>query len=170
MTRLPALALALIAAMGGFAAHAQKKDTHGGTPTDAYFFKNAGHSGLAEVELSKLAVQRAGSPKVKAFAQKMVEEHTRVNEELEGLKGGDKTYPRATQLPPEADKQLDALERMNGTDFDKAYMKIMVADHEEAVAQFSAEIEKGSNEEMKAFARKTLPVLKRHLEMARSLP
>ncbi|MDF4002332.1 DUF4142 domain-containing protein [Luteibacter sp. PPL552] len=159
----------LLIAVAPLAAHAQAKDTHGGTPTDAFFFKNAGMTGLGEVELSKLAVQRAQSSKVKAYAQKMVDEHSKVNDELATLKDGDKTYQRATQVAPETDKQIDALSRMSGSDFDNAYLKIMVADHEEAVAQFSAEIEKGSNEEMKAFAKKTLPSLKAHLQMAKSL-
>jgi putative membrane protein len=166
---LPHLIAGLLIATAPLALYAQEKDVSGGTPTDAFFFKNAGQSNLDEIELSKIAAERASSPKVKAFAQKMVAEHTRANEELQDLKDGDKSYPRATQPRPEADKQADALERMSGKEFDQAYIKIMIADHETAVAQMEAEIEKGTNDKMKAYARKMLPKIKAHLAEAKGL-
>ncbi|WP_413624349.1 DUF4142 domain-containing protein [Luteibacter sp. Lutesp34] len=170
MNRRPALAIAFLVASLGLAAHAQEKDSQGGTATDAGFFKNAGASGLAEVEASRLALKQSSSAKVKKFAQTMIDEHTRANEELEGLKSGDKGYSLVTSPMPDSQKIIDAMSRMKGADFDKAYAKTMVADHEEAVAIFETEIEKGSNPELKAFAKKTLPKLKHHLEMAKSLP
>jgi putative membrane protein len=170
MTRRPALAFAFLAATLGLAAQAQEKDSQGGTATDSGFFKNAGASGLAEVKAGQLAMEHASSAKVKKFAQQMVQDHTRVNEELETLKSGDKGYALVRSAKPDDEKIIDALSRMKGAEFDKAYAKMMVANHEEAVAIFETEIEKGSSPALKAFAKKTLPTLKHHLEMARKLP
>lgn len=164
------LALAFLAASLPLAALAQEKDTQGGTPTDAGFFKNAGASGLAEVAFSELATKQSSSSKVKDFAQTMIEDHGKANDELRSLKSGDKGYSLVDKPLPDAQKALDAMSRMKGKEFDAAYRKQMIADHEEAVASFEVEIEKGSNPEMKAFAKKTLPTLKHHLEMAKALP
>ncbi|HEY4294085.1 DUF4142 domain-containing protein [Luteibacter sp.] len=168
--RRPALAIAFLTATLGLSAQAQEKDSQGGTPTDSGFFKNAGASGLTEVAASQLALKQSSSGKVKAFAQKMVADHTRVNEELAGLKSGDKGYALVDAPPPDSQKNLDAMSRMSGAEFDKAYATMMVADHEEAVAIFETEIEKGSSPQLKAFATKTLPTLKHYLKMARTLP
>lgn len=167
---LPRLfATAALAAALPFAAHAQEKDTQGGTPTDAGFYKNASAAGIAEVELSKLAQTKASSQAVKKFADTMVTDHQKANDELEGLRSGDKGYSLAHEPAPDSQKDIDALEHLSGSAFDREYMKIMVQDHEKAVAIFEAEAEKGSSEQLKNFATKTLPTLKHHLEMARSL-
>jgi putative membrane protein len=170
MNRRPALAIALLAATLGLAAQAQEKDSQGGTATDAGFFKNAGASGLAEVAASQLALKQSSSAKVKSFAQTMVDDHTRANKELDDLKSGDKGYALADSPGPDSQKIIDAMSRLQGAEFDKAYAKTMVADHEKAVAIFETEIEKGSNPQLKAFAKKTLPTLKHHLKMAKALP
>ncbi|KLD73569.1 membrane protein, partial [Xanthomonas hyacinthi DSM 19077] len=64
---------------------------------------------------------------------------------------------------------IDALKMLNGAAFDKEFAKVMVADHQKAVAIFEVEVEKGSNKDLQAFAKKTLPTLKEHLKMARAL-
>jgi putative membrane protein len=172
MTHRPvrALATAFLTVALSCAVQAQEKDTLGGTPTDAGFFKNATASGLAEVQASQLALKQASSAKVKSFAQRMVADHTKADDELKSLKMGDKGYPIAHDPLPESEKRIDALSRLHGADFDREYAKLMVADHEKAVAIFEVEIEKGSNDQLKAFAKKTLPTLKDHLKQAKTLP
>ncbi|KAG9566882.1 hypothetical protein KCV01_g20157, partial [Aureobasidium melanogenum] len=164
------IATALLATALPLAVHAQEKDSQGGTPTDAGFYKNASASGIAEVEMSQLALKQSSSPSVQKFAQRMVEDHGKANDELKTLKSGDKGYSMVTEPDPDAQKAIDAMTRLKGAEFDKAYAKQMVADHEVAVAAFEVEIEKGSNPKLKDFAKKTLPTLKHHLEMAKSLP
>jgi putative membrane protein len=163
------LAAALLVAALPFAAHAQEKDSKGGSATDAGFVTNASGAGLTEVELGKLAQTNAGSAKVKAFGQKMVEDHTKAGDELKSLAAGDRGYATAESPPPANQKDIDALKRLNGAAFDKEFAKVMVADHEKAVAIFEVEAEKGSNKELQAFAKKTLPTLRDHLKMAREL-
>ena len=164
------LATALLATALSFAAQAQDKDSQGGTATDAGFFKNASASGLTEVAASKVALERSSSPTVKKFAQTMIDDHTKANEELEGLKSGDKGYSIAGQPTPDGEKLIDAMKRLSGAELNSTYRKMMIADHEKAVAMFEVEVEKGSNPELKAFAKKTLPTLKHHLKDAKALP
>jgi putative membrane protein len=168
MPRLLATAF-LISALP-LSAYAQLPDNKGGTPTDAAFVTNASGAGVSEVKLSELAAANASSAKVKTFAQHMITDHTKAGDELKKLAGGTPGYAIAEAPPPASQKDLDALSRLKGTDFDKEYAKVMVADHEKAVAIFEVEAEKGSNKELQAFAKKTLPTLKEHLKMAKTLP
>ncbi|QDE38286.1 DUF4142 domain-containing protein [Luteibacter pinisoli] len=170
--RLPRLLLtaALATTLPLAALAAQEKDSKGGTPTDAGFYQNATGANVSEVELSKLALAQGSSAKVKQFAQHMVDDHTKANDKLTSLGSGDRGYATTTEPPPEAQKDINALKMLNGKDFDREYAKVMVADHEKAVAIFEVEVEKGSNPELKAFAKETLPTLKQHLKMAKALP
>jgi putative membrane protein len=167
LPRLMATAF-LLAAMP-LTALAQHTDSKGGTPTDAGFVTNASGAGLAEIEAGKLAESNASSDKVKTFARQIVADHTKANEELKDLAAGDRSYATAEQAPPANQKDLDALKMLKGAAFDKEFAKVMVADHQKAVAIFQVEVEKGSNKDLQAFAKKTLPTLKEHLKMARAL-
>jgi putative membrane protein len=163
------LATALLVAAMPMAAFAQHTDSKGGTPTDAGFVTNASGAGLAEIEAGKLAETNAGSDKVKTFARQIVADHTKAGEELKSLAAGDRGYATAESPPPANQKDIDALKMLNGAAFDKEFAKVMVADHQKAVAIFEVEAEKGSNKDLQAFAKKTLPTLKDHLKMARAL-
>lgn len=163
------LATAFLAAALPMAALAQHTDSKGGTPTDAGFVTNASGAGLAEIEAAKLADTNAGSDKVKTFAHHIIADHTKAGEELKTLAAGDRGYATAESPPPANQKDIDALKMLNGAAFDKEFAKVMVADHQKAVAIFEVEVEKGSNKDLQAFAKKTLPTLKEHLKMARAL-
>jgi putative membrane protein len=132
------------------------------------FMMNAAASGMAEVMLGNLALQKSQNEQVKSFAQQMVTDHTAANEELKALAASKNV---ALPTTPEA-KHTSALNKLNGlsgTEFDKAFMKQMVKDHEAAVKLFSREAEKGDDADTKAFAAKTLPTLQNHLQMARTM-
>jgi putative membrane protein len=163
------LATAFLLAAMPMATLAQHTDTKGGTPTDAGFVTNASGAGLAEIEAAKLADTNAASDKVKTFAHQIIADHTKAGEELKTLAAGDRGYATAEQPPPANQKDINALQMLHGAAFDKEFAKVMVADHQKAVAIFEVEVEKGSNKELQAFATKTLPVLKEHLKMARAL-
>ena len=163
------LATALLVTALPFAAHAQEKDSKGGTPTDAGFVTNASGAGLTEVAIGKLAADHSQSQKVKDFGQLMVKDHTAAGDELKELAAGDRGYATAEAPPPANQKDINALERLNGPAFDKEFAKVMVADHQKAIAIFEVEAEKGSNKDLQGFAKKTLPTLKEHLKMARAL-
>jgi putative membrane protein len=140
-----------------------------GTPAaDSGFMVKAGGDGLAEVELGRLGVARATSADVKAFAQMMVDDHSKANGELTNL-AGQKSVTLPTEPLPPAKAAKDHLSTLSGAAFDKAYMDHMVKDHEKAVALFSKEVSAGKDAETKSWAEKTLPTLQQHLAKAREV-
>jgi len=133
---------------------------------DEAFLKQAAQSGLAEVQGSKLAVDKAVNTQVKGFAQQMVDDHTKVNEELKALaarKGVE--VPAEPSLAQKA--RLELLRSADGAAFDRRYADTLgVSAHEDAVRLFQKAATSASDADVKAFASKALPSLKHHLEMA----
>ena len=137
------------------------------TDDDKTFVSNAGMGGLAEVQMGNLALQKASNADVKAFAQRMVTDHSKANEELSQL-----AIAKGLALPAELDADhkaaLDHLSMLGGAEFDKAYMAHMVEDHEKDVAEFDKASTSASDSDVKGWAGKTLPTLKEHLEQAKT--
>jgi len=136
--------------------------------TDATFAQKAAMGGLAEVQAAKLAEQKASSPEVKQFARQMDKDHTAANQELMQIAKG-----KALAVPTEPDSAHKAaaqqMAQLSGTKFDQQYMQGQVADHKETVALFQKEASSGQDPQLKGFARKYLPILQHHLEMAESI-
>nr|WP_294792231.1 DUF4142 domain-containing protein [uncultured Mucilaginibacter sp.] len=129
---------------------------------DAKFVVDAANGGMSEVELGKLARQKATNAKVKEFAEMMVMDHTKANEELKALaKAKNVTLPDSLNV--DSKKGLDDLSKKAGADFDKAYVSMMVDDHKKDVAEFEKAGKDLKDADLKAFVDKTLPVLKGHL-------
>lgn len=135
------------------------------TPTDKEWVTTAGMAGLAEVQMGNLALQNAQNADVKAFAQRMVTDHSKANEELQQLVSA-KGLTLPAQLDGEHKSAVDHLTGLTGAEFDKAYMQHMVADHDKAVAHFMAVVE---DADIKAYADKTLPVLQEHATLAKTV-
>lgn len=135
---------------------------------DTEFMTKAALGGMAEVELGKLAATRAQSAQIKQFAQKMVTDHTKANDELKAL-AGEKNFSMPVRLDAKHQDVLDKLNNLSGAQFDKVYVEAMVADHEESVANFKSEAEGGKDADAKAWAAKMLPDLQMHLEMIKGI-
>ena len=132
---------------------------------DHDFVTKAASGGMAEVEMGRMAADKASDPKVKEFAQKMVDDHTKVNNDLKELAGRKSiTLPSAPDSKHKATK--DRLSKQSGAQFDRAYMEDMVADHRKDVEEFRKESTSGSDPDVKAFAAKALPTLEEHLKQA----
>jgi putative membrane protein len=129
------------------------------------FATNAAQGGLAEVELGRLATQRAGDPSVREFGARMVADHSRANTELKSI-ASQKGIQLPADLDSEAKFEVDKLSKMSGSEFDKEYMSAMVKDHQADVKDFDTQSKDGNDAEIKAFAGKTLPTLQQHLTMA----
>jgi putative membrane protein len=136
--------------------------------TDRNFVMEAAMSGMAEVELGRLAVERGSSDAVKQFGQRMVDDHTRANEELMQLVSG-LGLALPTTLGAKHRAAVNKMSRLSGAQFDRAYSKQMVADHQKAVSLFQREADRGTHAELKTFAGGKLPALQEHLSMARQL-
>jgi putative membrane protein len=145
----------------------------GASPTRLYapfglFAREAAAGGLAEVKLGQLALDKGNSDVVKAFGQKMADDHTKANSELQAAtaKSGI-TLP--TDVKPADQATYDRLSKLDGTAFDRAYARDMVQDHIHDVAAFKQEANYGTDPSIKAFASATLPTLVEHLKMARDM-
>jgi putative membrane protein len=137
------------------------------TNEDKEFVTKAGMGGLAEVQMGNLALQKASNADVKAFAQRMVTDHSKANAELAEFATA-KGLALATELDADHKAAADHLSSLSGADFDKAYMQHMVEDHEKDVAEFDKASTSAADTDLKAWAGKTLPTLKEHLEQAKT--
>jgi putative membrane protein len=137
--------------------------------SDRKFAMTAAMGGMAEVEMSRLALTKASSDAVKQYAQKMIDDHTAANAELMQIASA-----KGITLPTAPDAKMRAMmsrmEKLSGADFDREY--VMMAghkDHQKMEKLFRDESMKGRDADLKAFAAKTLPVVQQHLQMARDL-
>jgi len=138
------------------------------TTTPSGFMTEAAKGGMAEVELSKIAQTKAQNAEVKKFAQMMVTDHTKANNELKAL-AGKKSVTLPTDLDAEHKTMAADMSKLSGAEFDKGYVDAMVADHEKDVKLFQAQADSGTDADAKAFAAKTLPTLKMHLDMIKGI-
>jgi putative membrane protein len=133
----------------------------------AKFANEAAQGGLAEVELGRMANQKATDPAVREFGQRMVADHSKANAELKAV-AARKGMQLPADLNSEQKSEMDKLAKLSGVDFDKEYMSAMLKDHEDDVKAFETQSKDGNDADVKAFAAKTLPTLQEHLQMARS--
>ena len=135
---------------------------------DASFYKHAAEGGLAEVELGNLAQQKSQNPSVKDFGAMMVKDHSAANDKLKSVAASKNvTLPTNPSVGQMATKTK--LEVLSGDTFDKSYIKGMIKDHQEDIAEFNKEAQSGRDPDAKAYARTTLPTLQAHLKKIQSI-
>lgn len=167
--------LAVLILIFSFAAFAQTgtqtkaKSSKSGANPDAAFAKKAAQGNMAEVALGKVAQQNAQSDDVKKFGQRMVDDHGKAQQDLEGVASkANITLPTDVNAQQKAEQQR--LEKLNGAAFDRAYMTMMVKDHTKDVAEFKKEANNPSaNSDLKDFAKRTYPTLEDHLTNAKAV-
>lgn len=137
-------------------------------PADKEWVSKAGMAGMAEVQMGNLAMQKATSADVKAFAQRMVTDHSKANEELQQLATA-KGLTLPAQLDSEHQGGLDHLSGLSGAAFDKAYMQHMVDDHEKAASLFQNGSASAEDPDIRAYAAKTLPIIQEHARLAQEV-
>jgi len=140
----------------------------GASATDRVFVKSALQGGMAEVQLGQLTLQKSNNDQVKQFAQRMIDDHTKLNEEMK---------PVAQQLgvvvPTEVSKKdrnvMNKLQALSGPAYDQAYIKDMVKDHKGDLSEFQAEASSGQDQTVKDAAAQGTKVIAQHLQMAQQL-
>ena len=131
------------------------------TGKDALFVRKAAIGGMAEVKSAELAKSKASSAEVKSLADRMVQDHTKANQELEALaKQKGFTVPNA--LDNEHKAKLDELSGLSGEAFDKAYLKQQKMGHEKMLQVIKDEATNGKDPDLKSFAAKTKKVVAEH--------
>jgi putative membrane protein len=157
------LAFSVVPALAQSAAKSAPATMH----ADQTFVTKAAQGGMAEVELGKLAADRASSPEVKSFAQKMVDDHGKANDELKAI-ATEKSIAIPASLDSKDKATYNQLSKLHGAAFDRAYMQDVLKDHRQDIADFQYEARSGADSDVRGFASKTLPTLQDHLKMAES--
>jgi putative membrane protein len=129
---------------------------------DHTFVKKMAQGGMAEVELGKLAAKNASSPEVKAFGQRMVDDHGKAGDELKTI-AEKKSIAWPTSLDAKSQALHDKLATLNGDAFDRAYVKAMLSDHKKDAAELKTESKSGKDPDVKEWAAKTLSTVESHL-------
>ena len=179
MTKLLAAvaALALLAAIGVDAQAQQQQQQQAPaaqqgqqdqiTAEDQEFLTKAIQAGMAEVQLSQLALDKTQNEQVRGFAERMVEDHTAANEQLMSLAESAGMTP-PTEMDQQHQTLHEQLSQLSGEEFDRRYMQGQVQDHETAVELYSTEASQPSGP-VDQLAKQLLPKLQEHLEMAQQI-
>ncbi|MDQ2832643.1 MAG: DUF4142 domain-containing protein [Acidobacteriota bacterium] len=136
----------------------------GGKGMDKMFVRKALEGGMAEVQLGQLALQKSSNDEVKQFAQKMVDDHTKMGDDLKPI--AQQMNVKVPDGPSAKDKATMAkLQALNGDAFDKAYVKDMVKDHKADQREFKEESTRTTNPDLKQASTHGLEVVTEHLQM-----
>ena len=132
------------------------------------FVKKAAADGIAEVELAELALERAESNDVKTLANHIKQDHQQANEQLKSI-----AAQKRVKIPEQTDekhkREKERLAKLQGDEFDKAYVKAMIKEHEKDIKAFEKQAKNGNDAELKTFANSALPKLREHLDHAKQV-
>jgi putative membrane protein len=137
-------------------AKATKSEKSNLSSADRKFVENAAKGGMMEVSMGKAASSKAQNSDVKQFGDRMVRDHSKANKELKSI-----ASKKGITLPKE--------EPAENFKTDRAYMEMMVKDHEKDLAEFQKEAKNGSDPDLKKFADNTSKIISEHLAMARRI-
>jgi putative membrane protein len=135
---------------------------------DGEFVKKAASSGMHEVELGKIAEEKAMTSLVKAFAERMVTDHSKAIEDLRlAARAAGLTVP--DKMNEQHQKEVERFKNYKGNEFDREYLKHMLSDHEKDVELFTQASKEAKSSAIKDFAAKTLPTVEDHLKVVRKI-
>lgn len=135
---------------------------------DRAFTMKAAQSNMMEIELGRLASRKATNADVKAFAQRMVTDHSTASQRLMSIASQNNLTPPTT-MPADMRAEMDKLTRLSGAEFDRMYMSHMLKHHQKDIADFEKQASKGDNDALQAFAQQTLPILRQHYQLAQTV-
>jgi putative membrane protein len=163
--RLTALLAVTLLLGASLAVHGQQQKP---ANADSRAIRDMGEANMAEVEAGKVAAQKGKSEEVKKFAQHMIDDHGKMLKEVQQL-----AQSKGVELPksPNAKHQaaMKKLESASGDQFDQAYMRDMVQDHQETLKRVETIARSAKDADVKGAAQKAIPVVKEHLQMAQSI-
>ena len=143
---------------------------------DAQFVTRAAQGNMAEVNLGKLAAEKSQNDDVKKFGQMMVDDHSKAEQDLEGVASKNSwTVPKDVSAQQKAEQRR--LEKLSGSAFDRAYVRMMIKDHTTDVAVCAVIATKtrceaastSANPDLKDFATRTYPTLDNHLTRIKAI-
>jgi predicted outer membrane protein len=158
----PAVCVLLLLVSAGVRADVADKVKAMQAPKDSKeFAMKAAESGMLEVKLAQLAQQKSQSPDVKQLAKHLETDHAQASSELAAV-AKQKNIDLPTELKGECMETLEAFGKLEGNDFDNAFLVHNIKGHICSIAMFQREAQLGSDADVKAWAAKTLPALKKH--------
>lgn len=131
------------------------------------FITQATLGNLKEINAGKLAVRKGQNASVKSFAARMIKDHTKATADMQKILLSKKFIvapPSSANVAPDA-----MLSNANGAKFDTNYISMMMQDHVKTIQLFENAADKVQDQDLKAFAVKTLPILKEHLKMDKAI-
>jgi len=135
---------------------------------DHDFAAEAASGGMSEVKLGRLALQKGDSNAVKSFGERMITDRTKASDDLRQI-AGEESIQLPEDMPKKEQALYDHLSKLQGVQFDRAYVQSMVKDHKKDVSAFEKETSSGSDPRLRDFANRTLPTLKDHLREAKEI-
>jgi putative membrane protein len=158
--------LTLIVTFAGTLLAARFGAQYGGESTgqDKQFLMKSAEGGMAEIELSKLALKKSDNEDVKQFARQMVADHTKLMNDMKPFADQMGITP-PTRLSPKQQKLFDRLNGLSGTQFDKEYINAMVVDHHNDLHEFKAQESSTSNPDLKKTISKGIEMIQAHTHM-----
>lgn len=138
---------------------------------DRHFLQLAIDRGAKEVQFSQRALERLENPKVKAFAQRLIEDHSALNRELMALNQnllGDEGPP-FKRASASVRREVEQLSKLTGVELDRRYMQIMMKDHQASIDLFAQQAERGRDPKLRELAQRALPTLQQHQKTAHEI-
>ncbi len=135
----------------------------GGTLPDAdrAFMMTAAKDGMREVHMGQMAMQNGQSPEIKKLGQTIMNDHTKANSQLMAI-------AQKKNVKLDTRHRMDKMSKKDMANFDQAWLRMMVVDHQKDIALYRRQAQSGGDPDLKAFARKTTPVLEKHLRLVQA--
>lgn len=130
------------------------------------FVKESANFNLYEIQMGKLAQEKAQNKEVKEFAKKMVNHHQNQMQELKKVANN---YQVPQNLEEDKKSDINDLKEKTGADFDNRFMDMVIDSHEDAIERLSKATEDIKDSTLVKYTASTIPVAKSHLEKAREL-
>lgn len=135
---------------------------------DRMFVTKAMQGSMAEVQLGQLTLQKSSNDQVKQFAQRMIDDHTRMNEQMKPVAQQLGVAP-PTQVSKKDRQTMGKLQALSGSAYDQAYIKDMIKDHRQDLSEFQTEAASGQDQTVKDAALQGSKVIAQHLQMVEQM-
>ena len=135
---------------------------------DKMFVRKALQGGMAEVQLGQLTLQKSSNDQVKQFAQRMIDDHTKLGDQMKPV-AQQIGVPVPTQVSKKDKMTMTKLQALSGSAYDQAYIKDMVKDHKQDLNDFQAEASSGQDQTVKDAASQGSHVISEHLQMIQQI-
>ncbi len=136
--------------------------------TDKMFVRKAMEGSMAEVQLGQLTLQKSNNDQVKQFAQRMIDDHTKLNDQMKPL-----AQQLGVSVPNQVSKKdrnaMAKLQALSGSTYDQAYIRDMVKDHKQDLSEFQGEASSGQDQTVKDAAAQGSQVISQHLQMIQQI-